>query len=181
MSLTELDQRRALRGAQSDLSHSFPGLTGFEERLYVAGVLRGLLRSFPGAHGCHNPNLELGISQVESPKISTKRWHTITPVLTKSSLKPHGRLRGVVDASSAICRPPSWGNVIGNDQPGAPGSSSEWSRGESRWSGDERGGREGLGRCSVNLRKLSEMSRGWVIDERRRSLLTRVRPTYGEI
>ncbi|TKS88916.1 hypothetical protein D9C73_022653 [Collichthys lucidus] len=45
------------------------GLTGLEERRYVAGVLRRLLRSFPGAHGCHNPpNVELSIHRVDPPK-----------------------------------------------------------------------------------------------------------------
>lgn len=51
--------------------------------------------------------------------------------------------------------------VVGTEQqPGAAGSSSEWSRGESGGSGEE-GGREGPGRCSVNL---EEMSRRWVIE-----------------
>lgn len=158
------------------------GLTGLEERRYVASVLRRLLRSFPGAHDCHNP--ELGISQVDPPKNRQKGGTKITSVPAKASLKTHGRLRWLVDASSAICRPPSWGNVIGNDRPGAPGSSSEWSRGESSWSAEE-GGREGPGRCSVNLRELSETSRRRrVIKERRRPRCARVRarvcPTYSE-
>lgn len=83
------------------------------------------------------------------------------PLLTRQK-RHSGRLGWLVDASRAICEPPSWGNEAG--EPGAPGSSSEWSRGES-----ERGGREGPGRCSVRLRQRSEMSRRWVIKHRRRS------------
>lgn len=114
-------------GAQSDLLLPvFWGvLTGLEERRYVAGVLRRLLRSFPGAHGCHNPperGAQYPLSR--SPQKPRKRWHQITSVPTKASLETHGRLRRLEDVSGAICRPPSWGNVIGNDQPGAPGSSS---------------------------------------------------------
>ncbi|KAI3358395.1 hypothetical protein L3Q82_014819 [Scortum barcoo] len=101
----------ALGGAQPGLRCSFSGgLTGLEERRYVAGVLRRLLRSFPGAHGCRNPHLELSLSRVGPPKKkATKRRRKITSVPTKAPLKTHGRLRGLAHASNAICRPPSWG------------------------------------------------------------------------
>lgn len=136
-------------------SSSIFRLTWLKERRYVAGVLGRLLRSFPGAHGCQNPNLELSETKKKITKMSQKT------LLTRQK-RHSGRLGWLVDASRAICEPPSWGNEAG--EPGAPGSSSEWSRGES-----EHGGREGPGRCAVRLRQRSEMSRRWVIKHRRRS------------
>lgn len=141
-------------------------LTGLKKRRDFAGVLRRLLRSFHGAHGCHNPNLSVGISvsQVDPQKNRQKKMAKITPVPTKAPLWTCWRLLWLEDAGGAICKPPSWGNVIGNEQPGAPGSSSEWSRGESSCCGE----REGPGRRSMNLRELSETSRRRVIKERQR-------------
>lgn len=115
------------------------------------------------------------VSSAPSPELMAAKTRTLSSAkrekkITKMCQKPlltrqkrhSGRLGWLVDASRAICEPPSWGNEAG--EPGAPGSSSEWSRGES-----ERGGREGPGRCSVRLRQRSEMSRRWVIKHRRRS------------
>lgn len=134
------------------------GLTRLEERRYVAGVLRRLLGSFPGAHGCHSPNLELSVSRAGPPEKSTKRRPEITAVPAEASSETHGRLRRLAGASGAICRPPSCGNEIGgkNDQPGAPGSSSEWSREERSCSAQEEAEEaeeeEGGGRGRVAVR-----------------------------
>ncbi|KAA8586162.1 hypothetical protein FQN60_007731 [Etheostoma spectabile] len=111
MSLTDLDQ-------EEQLSVEL-------KRRYVASVLRRLLRSFPGAHGCHNPNLELSISQVYPPKKNRQKMEQNHFCPEKSAIKD----TRTVTVTCRRCGPPSWGNVIGNDQPGAPGSSSEWSRG----------------------------------------------------
>lgn len=57
------------------------------------------------------------------------------------------------------------GNVSGNDQPGGTGFLlGVERRREPLWREEGR-----RGRCSVNLRQLSEMSRRWVIKERGRA------------
>lgn len=150
----EADPRKAL----SDLSHIFVGAYRSSRTAIFRCRPSSSPPLLPRSSWLPQPEPGAQYPLSKSSRKSTKRWHQITSVLTKASLKTHGRLGWLVDASTAICKPPSWGNVIGNDQPGAPGSSSEWSRGESRCSAEE-GGREGPGRCSVNLRQISEMYR----------------------
>lgn len=124
----QLDQRKQLSvGLEPTQCTHFFSLTGFEERLYVTGVLRRLLRSFPGAHGCHDPNLALSVYRADCPppkKKSTRK------VAQKSLLTRQKRHCGHADsygdshtASSAICGSPSLGgwvlvNVIGQRSAG---------------------------------------------------------------
>lgn len=139
----------ALRRAQPDLSHSYRAYRSWRTPIcrWRPSSSRPLL---PRSSWLPQPEPGAQYLQSRSPQKTTKRLLKITSVLTKASVETHGRLLWLLDVSSAICRPPSWGNVIGNEQPGAPGSSSEWSRGESRWSWEEEGG-SGRGRVGSLL------------------------------
>ncbi|KAF3833687.1 hypothetical protein F7725_024891 [Dissostichus mawsoni] len=60
MSLIVHQEEQLLSKYYSD----YPSPSSAYQRRNFSSVLRRFLRSFPGAHGCHNPDLELRVSQV---------------------------------------------------------------------------------------------------------------------
>ena len=152
-------------GSSSGLNTRFSAYRFWRTPLYRQRLLTSRLLLPPSSWlpiwtGAKNP-------RVEAPFFPGYQAVQITLVFRKALVKGSGRLRGRLDIIHAICKPPSWVRPLDCYRRTTRGSFlGVEPRGESlSVGGGGNGPQEGLGRFSVNLRKLSETSKQCVIND----------------